>query len=272
MATYDALHDGIPAWMRSAYWSWVRESLTLRRKGENIYGRPYHAQMLDTDLAEEMCQTLQIPLPDLRRDFVDSAAGKEQLDAALKAISAHPEPLQVADYLLAHGGHGRADVLDALLRRSRSAWVVGNRLDRPGLVRQLPAGVQEVTDDVITRSGRAGARLAQAMQALHGLTPDPTAAYAAAVRAVEAAAIPVVAPHDRDANLSSVLARLEQQGDWRLPLERRGATLVGMVRLLRDGHVATAEHATREEAAVAVALAVTLVDVFSAGLVSRRAT
>lgn len=134
----------------------------------------------------------------------------------------------------------------------------------------------------MARSGRAGVRLAKAWESLYGLTPDPSAAYSHAIKAVEDAAIPVVSPTKPTATFGSVLGQMEQQGDWKLPMDREhpkaasGETLIGMMRMIwhgqhdrHGGQPSAPGNVSAEEAAVAVGLAVTLVSWFDAGLVVR---
>lgn len=279
VATYDALHDGVPPWLWAPFWTWVRDALTVIRRYPDGSGR---VPMLATNLAEAMCQALQIPLPNLRRETANAAAGKHQLETALKVLSSHPSPLQIADYLLAHSDRAKPEDLATLLERGKSAWQVGVRQGRPGLVRRVPAGVQTASDSVMERAGRAGARLAEAWQNLYGVTPNASEAYRLAIVAVEDAAIPVVSPNNARASLGTVLKQIEDQADWHLPMKRQHPeamstqVLVGMMRLLWHGHhdrhggqPTAPGSVTLDEAAVAVSLAVALVQWFHSQLVSR---
>ncbi|MEV5768705.1 hypothetical protein AB0L34_29640 [Micromonospora sp. NPDC052213] len=178
IAEYDALHDGVPNWMSSSFWAWVRDALTVIRRYSDGSGR---VPMLDTDLAERMGQTLKIPLPNLRAEETNHASGAWQLKTAITALRNHAAPLQIADYLLAHGGHAGEEDLDALLERSKSAYEVGIRAGRPGLTRRIPKGVQVAADSVMARAGRAGIRLAKAWEELYGLTPNASEAYRLAI-------------------------------------------------------------------------------------------
>lgn len=281
VAEYDALHDGVPPWMLDAYWAWVRNTLTIVRRYADGSGS---VPMLRTSIAEEMCQTLRIRLPNLRVTRIDLGEGKRQLNGAISALLDHRPALQVADYLLAHAEHANRDVLDGLLTRSKSAWTVGTRHGRPGLVRRVPLGVQVAADSVMARAGRAGVRLAKAWEELYGLTPDPSAAYRLAIQAVEDAAVPVVSPDNTAATLGSVLGDIRNQGDWRLLMDREhdhapsGEVLLGMMRMLwhgqhdrHGGQPSAPGNVSVAEATVAVSLAVTLVNWFSAGTVARGA-
>lgn len=279
IAAYDALHDGVPNWLWSAFWAWVRDAVTAYRSYSDGSGR---MAMLDIDLAEQMCQTLQIPLPNLRSRSVSDTIGHKQLNQAIEVLAKHTTPLQIVDYLLAHKDRAKTKDLDALLERGKSAWKVGTRSGKPGLVRRVPVGVQIAADSVMARAGRAGVRLAKAWEELYGVVPNPSEAYRLAIVAVEDAAVPVVSPNNSNATLGTVLKQIEDQKRWRLPMDREhgsapsGEVLVGMIRMLwhgqhdrHGGQPSAPGNVSKEEATVAVSLAVTLVHWFDAGLVQR---
>lgn len=279
IAEYDALHDGVPKWMYAALWTWIRNALTEQRRYSDGSGRvPY----LRESLAEEMCQTLRIPLPNLRETMVRLDVGPRQIEAAIQILLKHGNALQITDYLLAHRPGAQGDELDALLERSKSAWRVGTRSGNPGLERRVPLGVQEGADLVMARAARAGVRLAKAWEALYGLTPKPSAAYREAILAVEDAVIPVVSPKNKSATLGTVLKQMEDQGDWALPMLREHANaptrevIVAMMRLLwhgqhdrHGGQPSAPGDVSQDEAVVAVSIATPIVHWFSAGLVQR---
>lgn len=134
----------------------------------------------------------------------------------------------------------------------------------------------------MARAGRAGVRLAKAREELNGIEPNASAAYEMAIKAVEDAAVPVVSPTNERTTLGTVLAQIEQQADWTLPMKREHdrapsrEVLIGMMRLLWHGHhdrhggqPSVPGDVSVEEANVAVSLAVTLVNLFSAGIVAR---
>ncbi|HMS48710.1 hypothetical protein [Candidatus Neomicrothrix sp.] len=278
VAEYDALHDGVREWLDAPYWAWVLESLTTYRQFHNGSGR---VAMLNIGLAEQMCQTLKIALPNLRT-ALGHDNGRRQLERAEAVLRRHPHSLQVADYLLAHDSSAAANSLDAVLERGKSAWAVGTRSGRPGLVRRVPLGVQIAADSIMARAGRAGVRLADAWGQLYGLASNASEAYRLAILAVEDAVIPIVSPTNRGATLGTVLRQLEDQGDWTLSLEREhskaptGEVVVSMMRMLwhgqhdrHGGQPSAPGDVSNEEAMVAVGLAITLVHWFNAGLVRR---
>lgn len=82
-------------------------------------------------------------------------------------------------------------------------------------------------------TGRRPARAVAWQEAL-GVNRDPTKAYAAAVKAVEDATIPVVCPQDTTATLGKVIGQVNT-GIWKLPHLREDqnapthVVLVGMM-------------------------------------------
>jgi hypothetical protein len=280
IAEYDALHEGVPAWMHSSFWAWIQSAITAYIRYGSGNGK---AAMLDTDLTEAMCQVLRIPLPNLRSAYVDPAIGRKNLSSAITTLQKHASPLQIADYLLAHT-RGKPNSLSELLSLSKSAYEVGVRSSRPGLVRRVPLGVQVSADSVMMRAGRAGTRLAKAWELLYGLQANASEAYRLAILAVEDAAIPVVSPTNPRATLGTVLKQMEDQGGWRLPMDREhkdacsSEVLIGMMRLLwhgqhdrHGGQPSAPGNVSIEEAQVGVSLAVVLVQWFSAALVRNTA-
>ena len=130
---------------------------------------------------------------------------------------------------------------------------------------------------------QAGIRLAKAWEALYGLEPSASTAYGLAIKAVEDAAIPVVSRTNGSATLGTVIKQMRDQGDWELPMLREHEfaaskdVMIGMMRVLWEGQhdrhgggePSKPGDVSIEEATVAVSLAVTLVNLFSAGLVAQ---
>lgn len=276
---YDALHDGVPSWMEAGLWAWIQGEITERRRYKDGSGSVAH---LNEPLMESMCQVLRVYAPILRCKRTDIAEGKKQLASAMKVLKSNAEALQVADYILAHSVRVKSDELDELLSRSNSAWIIGARHGKPGLVRRVPSGVQVGADTVIDRAGRAGARLAKAWENLYSLQPNASEAYRLAILAVEDASVSVVSPSNYRATLGTVIKQMEDQGAWRLPMTREDSrypsadVLIGMIRMLwhgqhdrHGGQPSAPGNVSEQEAIVAVGLATTLVQWFDAGVVKR---
>lgn len=279
IAEYDALHVGIPTWMEAAFWAWIRSEITRSRRSR--YGNVY--PHLDHELLESMGQILRIAIPNLRYMGEGSPDGAGHLDAAIMILKRDADGIQVADFLLAHRPLANGDELEKVLARSKSAYTVGRRAGRPGLIRRVPMGVQVGADSVMERAGRAGIRLARAWEALYGIQPNASEAYRNAIRAVEDVAVPLVSPKDPRATLGKMVQQMEDQGDWSLPMyqeDKRGTskdTILKMMRLLwhgqhdRHGGVPTDPGDVNEqEAIVAVGIATTLVQWFDSGVIARR--
>ena len=271
IAEYDALHDGIPEWMYSALWEWVRSEITIVKKDYATKGSVQH---LDRRIVEPMLQTLQIRIPDVRNSF-------HPIRDMIITLQDESKDLQIVDYILAHSSRAKADKLEEILTRCKSAWTVGTRSGKRGLARRVPLGVQVGAGSVIERAGRAGKHLAKAWENLYGIQHNISEAYRLAILAVEDAAIPRISPSNQKATLGTVLRDLENQGDWSLPMTREHEkapskdVLIGMIRLLwhgqhdRHGGQEEQEPVSKQEAIVAIGLATTLVHWFDAGIVVR---
>lgn len=174
------------------------------------------------------------------------------------------------------------DVLEEILIAGGSLWKVGQRDGVAGLERRVPKGVQQAAEQVMSTPGHAGTLLSEAWHAAFGLNPDFGKAYAQSVKAVEAAAIPVVSPNDAGATLGKVIGTIRADGNWSLDLTREhltstsAAVILGMAQALwtgqSDRHAGPSDYgpSTRADAEAAVFLAVPLVQFFSSGAVARR--
>jgi hypothetical protein len=128
----------------------------------------------------------------------------------------------------------------------------------------------------------AARHLRIAWQETYGVSPDPTKAYGEAVRAVEAAAAPVMAPKNQAPTLGQLLADMRAQ-NWELTLVDKQASLwpaTTFIDLLdqlwkgersRHGGGATSRDQTQQEAEAAVHLAALALQWFTTGIV-RKAT
>lgn len=278
-AKYDALHEDVPKWMKKRFWDWVESSLYERvDNGEGELEEVRRSYCLDLELLDDLEMTLQIALPD-----VPAWDDDHDRISLMSCLQDSHKALDIADYLLSHGGNADPEVLNTLLEQGKSAWEVGERLGRPGLARRVAEGVQTSADHVMQASGSAGMKLARAWEALYGLHPDPSKAYSLAIKAVEDAAIPIVSPKNTRATLGRVIADMRAQKDWNLPMARKneaapsGEVLVGMMELLwgcqhdRHGGNDAFPPLTHEEAVVAVSLAVTLTHWFTTPDLVQRA-
>ena len=75
------------------------------------------------------------------------------------------------------------DELERALVEGGSAWKIGGRDGLPGLERRVSEGVQSAAEQAMITPGHAGVRLSEAWHAVYGVNPNPTHAYAMAVKA-----------------------------------------------------------------------------------------
>ena len=113
-------------------------------------------------------------------------------------------------------------VLALILAQSGSAWkVVTENLEvetgilgkipqkRSKLERRVSEHAVMAAQQVIDSSGRPGEHLRTAWGLIYGRQPDPNGAFLEAVKAVEAAAVPVISPNNKKATLGTMLGELK---------------------------------------------------------------
>lgn len=265
----DALHEGVPAWLRAPMISWITDR--AGRVAEQLGDYEYAGRLLR---GFDMFVRNTNPLaPNL---------SKQPLSTILSGVS-EERLLQLIDYALRGDSSISATPLGEALQSGGSAWKVYDRDGYRGLERRVPEGVQAAADAVMTGGTRAGERLATAWHEAFGMSPDPSKAYAEAVKAVEDAAIPVVCEGRVRVTMSDVIRTMRADGDWSLPLSREDAaapsseTVLRMCQGLWKGHhdrhggdPNAPAQVSQAEAEAALFLAVPLVQWFSSGAVARR--
>ncbi len=140
----------------------------------------------------------------------------------------------------------------------------------------------KAAEAVIAQSGRAGKLLEVAWSATYGRNPDPGKAFREAVRAVEAAARPVVSPKNSSATLGTIIKNLANAPNkWDLwlapppPFDKMDAVLKMLGLLWKsqfDRHGTPDDSVpltvSKEEAETGLHLATTLVHWFSSGAIA----
>lgn len=172
-----------------------------------------------------------------------------------------------------------ANALHRQLRRGGSVWEVTPWADDERtawgfqLTRRTVGPVTEVVSAL--PADRARTHLARAWSKLMGRSPDPSGAYREAVRAIEAAAKPVISPKADLATLGTMIKDIDNKpAKWTFELGdvdevRRMMKLVWKSQLDRHGtdDETVPLDVTHEQADAAVHLAITLVRYFAGGLV-----
>lgn len=270
MVKFLALRDDVPVWLADSLWSWIGKCFT----GRTTTG----SAVIRVSLIQQAERVLQRAMPTVHE--YESGA----VDRIRSGYAGAParEVFALADFLLTtRQGATLSDSLDKILEEARSAWRVGERRGKPGLVRRLPKGVEEAIEHATTLPN-GGKKLAEAWNAAFGLNPDPSRAYSLAIIAAEDAAIPAVCPNKADAVLGDAIGDLAANEKWKLPFQREHnqapprEVLVAMMRMLNRGQhdrhggvPVPLPDMSQEEAESAVMLAATLVGWFSTGKVTK---
>lgn len=220
-----------------------------------------------------------------RRDGTDYAEAFEHVDwMDLVDVLGEDESLNLVDFVLRFGDPNRqhVDELGHWLQVGGSMWKVGTRHGHPGLEKRVPDTVRELANVAMEAPAGAGVLLADAWAAAFGKQPDPEVAYVKAVKAVEAAAVPLINGDYRKATLGSVIKRLNDRKQWNLGFRRdgnevdSGATILSMMETIWRGHADRHggqddyEPSSQSDAESAVILATTLVYLISSGKVVER--
>lgn len=285
-AAYDALVDGIPPGLERSVWRWVadraaegsintvykaerRLHIELHEGQDRVHGtskQPVQmiARYWDRCQDYERLVFLDFLLFDLQERWTDHVDSAGALDATAQRMEEAPDRLGI---VMAEGG---------------SLWTVQAEPPHWSLVRRVNDGTKAQIALVTEPSTDAARKIRSAWHACYRLAPDYDVAYRDAVRAVEAVAIPATIPNaTTSGSLGTVAAHLRDTVDqWSVAgLDARqvasGQTLLAMTKTLwhnQERHAradGTIVDVSQVEAEAAVALATTLVQWFSAGLVTR---
>jgi len=261
----DTLYEGVPDHLYSSLNKWR-------------FDRFYE----DEGLVEKV--RLRLRLKDVQPNRVDLL---DIIDAILKWSTRYYDEKGVGDTPEEKAENRWWDIvepLDDALELGGSAWRVNAQLD--GLERRLDEIVHDAADQATDAAAPEPAtHLRNAWSATYGRNPDPTTAYSEAVKAVEAAACPLVLPKSTaagKATLGNVLGELKggQRNSWALAIDGKNSgaidPLIAMMELLWNGQVARHAAAThsrpmrQDEAEMAVHLAATLVHWLSTNAMRKR--
>jgi hypothetical protein len=277
-AAYDALHPGVPSWLRTSLWRWVaarlhNEDALLRVE------RRFRTELVDPSYGyPSAIAQLQ------GRAFADEEFFLDVVDVVLSELDPRVPPDGHPFY-----ADRRADQMDVanlakMLNEAGSVWRVGATDERLQLQRRVESTVETAAEQVMRRDGKPAQHLRLAWSAVYGRHPDAGKGYGEAIKAVEAAAIPVVLPKTGAGTLGKVIAALrDKPTKWAVVLkhpepERQVLILADMMDLIWKGQ--TGRHGdpdpnapisvTQEQAEATVHLAVTVVQWFTVGVVTAR--
>lgn len=165
-----------------------------------------------------------------------------------------------------------ADALGVLLTQGNSAYAV--RSDGSGLEMRVLPETRQIVERAVEESAMAGSvaeHLTEAWNLAFSRTPDPVKSYSESIKAVEAAAAPVLSPKNLRATLGTLIRDFENApGKWEFVIPSTSGTdaVLVMMRTLwtgqtsRHGGVAPTQPESPEAAQAAVFLAASLVQLF----------
>lgn len=260
---YDALHEGVPEWLAVPVAEWVFDVFTSMQNTKDF-----------NHWIDVLFGMLRRPMP----------SGYDRIQSAIAVLSneAAKGDLDVLDAVvwtsaLSREGWQLRDRLELLLHVHGSAWTIGeDAADHPCLERRVDETVSTAAKSEMEQAGNASIHLRRAWHRVYGRNPDPGGAYKEAVRAVEAAAKPMITPKDPVATLGKMILAMDAKPEkWIAVLDGhgRGSGVRHVIEMCRalwtsqlDRH-GTDDEAVRldvspAEAEAAVHLALTLVHWF----------
>lgn len=200
---YDALADGVPAHLIEPLIGWLKQPYLTWWDRSRQVPMPYK------DRIQSMGLRLRISLDWLGNEY--SALTSIEMQFRQFPVTHLLNAVDLALYDSAKSAAGSdaqhaAKTLDSLLQLGGSAWCVGP--DQGGLVRRVSPEARAAAATVVNEGARAGALIGEAWKHVYGTNPSPTIGYREAVRAVEAAACPVILANDKTATLGKAITAL----------------------------------------------------------------
>lgn len=213
----DEPFEGLPSHLKEPVLTWVGDALWLREAGHREPSRDALEQI-------QLRLRLQRPLPlniphDALADLLDRAHNDETFALDVVDFCLYWLEGLVGYYQLTGS---RAQKLATMLVVGGSAWevvpVADDEHPRFRLQRRAVGPVREAVME-LPPSSRAHQHLVTAWNQLVGRDPDPSSAYREAVRAVEAAAKPIVLPDNDRATLGTMIAAMRDKPEkWQVTL------------------------------------------------------
>lgn len=283
------LVDGVPDYMKKSLIDWMMQAeLLLCCGGTSIYGEKW----LDEDTRYELIK--EFDRRTRQESHLCDVAPNKYFE---ESMNADLIGLQYTDFLLmkldedmrdeqcifpsSEEFHSHIQNLDTILEESGSKWRVGERNSICGLEERVDPAMQQMVDNAMDSSSGYGQQLSEAWHYMFGREPNYSAAYAAAIKAVESIALPMVEPNNKDSTLSKA-SRVMRDQHWEFRIEAREENNVpgGVIQLLMSGLMNSQPDrhggpdsgvVSKEKAQAAVYSAVFLIQCFKAGLVRRPA-
>jgi hypothetical protein len=266
------IRELLPPPLHAPLLAWIRNEL-----------HPSSYSNVDMDRVHELQTALQVDFR-LQDRYVEA-------DDMVRVITQKGNQFvsRVVDYFLSGyeidqwgNAPGEVESLKWHFDSAASAATIGLQDGVYRLRRRVPAGVEELAEaSKQSAPALAGQHLGKAWSEAYALTPNTSLVMSEAIKAVEAAAHPVVTPTAKKIRLGMMTQTIKDQSGWTLAFLNRDdghpdhkAVLVGMLETLiiaqADRHGGDAPSLI--EAQGHVQLASTLVQWFSSGVVIREST
>lgn len=265
--------EGVPPYLRAPLLDWITEMIA---PWSGRSRSPRKDTLEHLQLSFRLIPPLNTSVPAQAMDDLMSRVSRDEQFA-----------LDVVDYLLHHifqaidydeNIQPRLSRLQDMLRVGGSVWeVTVDEESFPGLTRRALGPVRDAIAD-LPHSSRAHQHLVTAWNRLSGRAPDPSTAYREAVRAIEAAAKPVILPTNDRATLGTMISALRDKPEkWKTTLGtvddvRRMMEIVWTNQLDRHGtdDETVPLTVTLDDADAAVHISLTLARLFVGGHVRRN--
>lgn len=283
LAGNEALYDGVPKWMESSIWNWLSSKFKYSdHNGRTKYHNNYlhevelHCRLTFGSNSEDY------PLyGGLYKVF---AANTEH---ALDILQATVEIAEIKDRKNAWESktitHSDIDRLNDILIKGGSKWHVVIEGSSARMESRVNTTTINAYKHLITDAADFSKHLKAAWEDCFGRKPDLSGAYTNAIKAVEAATWRVITPNNTKATLGTMLNDFEAQakaGKFNVGFKDKDAittldTAHSLMQRLWKSQ--TDRHATggyanpsQLEAESAVYLAITICQMFSSGLITRK--
>lgn len=193
----EALYDGVPPHLESSLIGWLEKYVSDEMAQIIALRLRLDTQGQRSDDITTLVDTIS-PHPDLMLDTID-----------LSLLLSEDEDRNY-NYAMAHE-------LEGLLVLGGSLWRVSS--DGKSLEQRVDQTVTDAAAMLATQETSSAPHLSAAWQNCRGRYPNPSRAYSESIKAVEAAAIPLVSPRNARATLGTIIRDLEaSQAQWQLAI------------------------------------------------------
>ena len=252
--------------MFQSLWIWILEELTTySRHGEPIFLMP---KALEAQRILRVSNTVFH-----NHSFMD------QCHSFQMAFQNQNETIYLLDFLVRDAAAEKRHELNDILHQSGSIWTIGSFHEHSCLIRRVSGEMFETYERAL-HDIENQKHLQQAMKRAYGVNPNPSAAYAEAIKAIESVVCPLVTPKDSVSTLGKVISVLKDQS-WDFSANAKNEDSESVVVKLMDivwrgqtdrhGSAKSSQGITQEQAEFAFSAALFLIENFQKGRIRRRA-